>query len=116
MRRTLGLVLMSLLLSVTLMAAQESQTFYLASAVQAGNVQLPRGICEVSWNATSESRVQLTIKTEDKKAVMVSARRVEGKPDRTGVVTAVVNGVTYLQELDTKNGRFIFQNRTNGSK
>ena len=53
---------------------------------------------------------------EDKKAVMVSARRVEGKPDRTGVVTAVVNGVTYLQELDTKNARFIFQNRTNGSK
>jgi len=32
------------------------------------------------------------------------------------VVTAVINGVTYLKELHTKNARFVIQNRTEGSK
>lgn len=116
MRRMLGRALFSMLFSVTLVAAQDSQTFYLATPARAGNVHLPRGICEVSWNPESGSRVQLAIKTEDKRTVVVPARMVEGKQDRTGVVTAVVDGVTYLQELDTKNARFIFQKRVGGSK
>ena len=70
----------------------------------------------MSWNPESGSHVQLTIKTEGERTVIVPARVVEGKQDRTGVVTSVVNGVTYLQELDTKNARFIFQNRADGSK
>lgn len=116
MLRMFGLALFLMLFSVTLVAATDSQTFYLATPAQAGKAHLPRGICEVSWNAASGSRVQLTINTEDEKIVMVPARMVEGKQDRTGVITSVVNGVTYLQELDTKNARFIFQNRADGSK
>jgi hypothetical protein len=111
-----GLALLAMLFPGTLMAARDSQTIYLATAVRAGNAELPRGICEVSWNAASGSRVRLTIKTEDDKTLTVSARMVEGKQNTTGVVTSVVNGVTYLQELHTKNARFVIQNRTEGSK
>jgi hypothetical protein len=111
-----GLALLAMLFPGPLMAARDSQTIYLATAVRAGNAELPRGICEVSWNAASGSRVRLTIKTEDDKTLTVSARMVEGKQNTTGVVTSVVNGVTYLQELHTKNARFVIQNRTEGSK
>jgi hypothetical protein len=110
------LALLVMLFPGTLMAANDTQTIYLATPVRAGNAQLPRGICEVSWNAVSGSRVRLTIKTEHGKSFTVSARMVERKQDTTGVVTSVINGVTYLQELHTRNARFVIQNRTEGSK
>jgi hypothetical protein len=116
MRRMLGFALLFILSSVTLMAAKNSQTFYLSSDVRAGNIQLPRGICEVTWSTTSGSRVQLTIKTDDKKTVTVPALMVEGKEDRAGVVTSVVNGVTYLVELHTRTAKFVFENGTEASK
>ena len=116
MRRILGFGLLFILSSVALMAAKNSQTFYLSSDVRAGNVQLPRGICEVTWSTSSGSRVQLTIKTDDKKTVTVPAQMVEGKEDRAGLVTSVVNGVTYLNEIHTRNAKFIFENGTEASK
>jgi hypothetical protein len=111
-----GLAMLGMLFSGTLMAAKDTQTIYLAKPVRAGNAELPRGICEVSWTAASGSRVQLTIKTEDDKTLLVSAHMVEGKQEATGVVTSVINGVTYLKELHIKNARFLIQNRTEGSK
>jgi hypothetical protein len=116
MRYMRGLALLVMLFPGTLMAANDTQTIYLATPVRAGNAQLPRGICEVSWNAASGSRVRLTIKTEHGKSFTVSARMVERKQDTTGVVTSVINGVRYLQELHTRNARFVIQNRTEGSK
>jgi hypothetical protein len=116
MRCMRGLALLAMLFSGTLMAATNTQTIYLASTVRAGNAELPRGICEVSWNAASGSRVRLTIKTEDGKTLTVSARMVERKQETTGVVTSVINGVTYLKELHTRNASFAIQNRTEGSK
>ena len=116
MRRILGFSLLFILSSVTLMAAKNSQTIYLSSDVRAGNVQLPRGICEVTWSTGSKSRVQLTIKTDDKKTVTVPALMVEGKEDRAGVVTSVVNGVTYLVELHTRNAKFVIENGREASK
>src|ERR1700758_4652019 len=116
MRRILGLALLFSLSSAMLLAAKNSQTFYLSSDVRAGNVQLPRGICEVTWNITSGSRVQLTIKTDDRKTVTVPALMVEGKEDRAGVVTSVVNGVAYLVEIHTRNAKFVFENGTEASK
>ena len=116
MRRILGVALLFMLSSVALMAAKNSQTFYLSADVRAGDVELPRGICEVTWNTISGSQVQLTIKTEDQKTVTVPARMVEGKQDNTNTVTTVVNGVTYLVELRTKNAKFIFENEIAASK
>ena len=116
MRRILGFALLPILFSATVMAAQNSQTFYLGTAARAGNIQLPRGIYEVTWSAPSKSRVTLTIRTEDEKTYKILARVIEGKQDRTGVVTSVVHGVSYLQELHTSNARFILQNGIDGSK
>ena len=116
MRYMRGLALLAMLSSGTLMAAKDTQTIYLATPARAGNAQLSRGICEVSWNAVSGSRVRLTIKTEDDKTFTVSARMVEGKQNTTGVITSVINGVTYLQEIHTNNARFVIRNRTEGSR
>ena len=116
MTRILGFALLSILFSATVMTAQNSQTFYLASATRAGSNQLSRGIYEVSWNSPSKSRVTLTIKGEDEKTFKVLARVVEGKQGRTGVVTSVVDGVQYLLELDTNNAKFVLQNAKEGSK
>jgi hypothetical protein len=116
MRHMRGLALLAMLLPGTLMAAKETQTIYLAAAVRAGNAELPRGICEVSWTAASGSRVRLTIKTEDDRTFTVSARVVEGRQETTGAVTSVINGVTYLKELHVRNARFVIQNTTEGSK
>jgi hypothetical protein len=116
MRHIPGFALLSILFSVTVMAAQNSQTFYLATAARAGNIQLPRGIYEVTWSAPSKSRVTLTIKTEDKKTFKIPSRVIEGKQDRIGVVTTVVDGVSYLQEIHTSNAKFILQNEIEGSK
>ena len=116
MRYMRGLAVLAMLFSGILMAAKDTQTIYLATPVRAGNAELPRGICEVSWNAASGSRVRLTMKTEDDKSFTVSARMVEGKQETTGVVTSVINGVLYLKELHSKNARFVIQNRTEGSK
>jgi hypothetical protein len=116
MRRILGFALMSVLFSATVIAAQNSQTFYLATAARAGNIQLPRGIYEVTWSAPSKSRVTLTFKAEDAKTFKILSRVIEGKQDRTGAVTSVVDGVSYLQELHTSNAKFILQNEIEGSK
>ena len=111
-----GFALLAMLFSGTMMAAKDTQTIYLATPVRAGNAELPRGICEVSWDAASGSRVRLIIKTEDDKTFTVSARKVDRKQDTAGVVTSVIHGVTYLQELYIKNARFVIQNRMEGSK
>ena len=116
MKRILGLAILAMILSATVVGAQNSQTFYLATAARAGNVQLPRGICEVTWGSPSGSRVWLTIKMEDEKTVRILARVVEGNQGRTGVVTSVVDGVTYLEELHTNKATFIFQNGMKTSK
>jgi hypothetical protein len=115
MRRILGVALLFMLSSVAVIAAKNSQTVNLSTDVRAGSVQLPRGICEVTWNTTSGSQVQLTIKTEDGKTLTVPARMVEGKQSGAGMVTNVVDGVTYLVELRTKNVKFIFDNGTEAS-
>lgn len=116
MKRILELAILAMMLSASVMAAQNSQTFYLATAARAGNVKIPRGICEVTWSTPSGSRVRLNIKTENQKTVQVLARVVESNQGRTGVVTSVVDGVTYLQELHTNNATFILQNGIKASK
>jgi hypothetical protein len=44
------------------------------------------------------------------------SRVIEGKQDRTDVVTSVVDGVSYLQELHPSNTRFTLQNGIEGAK
>jgi len=58
MRYMRGLAMLGMPFSGTLMSAKDTQTIYLATPVRAGNAELPRGICEVSWNESSGSRVR----------------------------------------------------------
>jgi hypothetical protein len=83
MKRNLGPAILALMLSATVMTAQNAQTFYLVTAARAGNVKLPRGICEVTWSTPSGSRVRLNIKKEDQKTVKVLARGGRHTVERT---------------------------------
>ncbi len=116
MKRVLGLGLLLMLSSVPLFGAKNSQVFLLPEDVRVGKVQLPKGHCNVTWSETSGSEVQLTIKTEEKRTITIDAREVERKQSHIGVVTFVDNGITYLQEFDTANTRFIVQNPPNEQK
>ena len=116
MKSVLGFGLLLVLSSVPLFGAKNSYVFLLPADVRVGNVQLPKGHCSVTWSQTSGSKVQLTIKTEDKKTITIDAREVEGKPGNIGVVTFVDNGITYLEEIDTANTRFVVQNPPNEQK
>ena len=116
MKRILELGLLLMVSSVPLFGAKNSYVFQLPADVRVGNVQLPKRDCSVTWSETSGSKVQLTIKTEDKKTITIDAREVEGKPGDIGVVTFVDNGITYLEEFDTANTRFIVQNPPNAQK
>jgi hypothetical protein len=58
----------------------------------------------------------LAIKTGDEKTFKILSRVIEGKQHRTGVVTSVVDGVSYLQELHTRNAKFILENGLEGPK
>jgi hypothetical protein len=116
MKRILELGLLLMVSSVPLFGAKNSYVFLLPADVRAGDVQLPKGHCTVTWSETSGSKVQLTLKTQDKKTITIDAREVEGKPGNIGVVTFVDNGITYLEEIDTANTRFVVQNPPNEQK
>jgi len=108
MKRILGLaVVLWMFCSLPLLAAKNSQTFFLATDVRIGDVQLPQGQCNVTWTEASGSQVQLTIKTEDKRTVTIPARMVEVKLYEVGVTTFVDKGVTYLQDFHTTKETFI---------
>jgi hypothetical protein len=116
MKRILGLGILLLSCSAALLAAKNSQTFYVAEDIRAGKTLIPRGICEVTWSELTRSQVLLTIKTEDRKTITIPARMVEGRQERTGVVTSVVDGVTYLKELHTKDAKFVVQHPSNSPR
>jgi len=60
--------------------------------------------------AADLSRGALGDKTEDEKTFKILSRVIEGKQDRTRIVTSVVDGVSYPQELHNSNAKFVLQN------
>ena len=108
MKRILGFVLLLALFCLPSLAAKDSQTVLLPSPVRVGDVQLPQGHCDVTWTEPSGSQVQLTLKSSDNKTVTIPARVVQEK-GKVGVSTFVKDGVTYLQELQTKDAKFVIQ-------
>ncbi len=109
MKPILGLGLLLALFSLPLLAAKNSYVFELPFDVRVGDVQLPQGLCVVTWTETSGSQVQLTIKTKNNKTTTIPARMIQEKQSEARVETTVVNGVKYLKELQTKEARFIIQ-------
>jgi len=102
-------VLLAFLCCSPLLAAKNSQMFLLPSDVRVGQTTLPKGHCEVVWTEKTGSQVQLTIKTEDKKTINVSAKVIDEKHENVAVATDVVNGVRYLTEFQTKSARFVIE-------
>lgn len=116
MKQVLGIALLLALFSLPLFAAKNSQEFVLPSNVRIGDAQLAGGHCQVAWTQASGSQVQLTIKTEDRKTITVPAQKIEAKRGSVAVQTFVSNGVTYVQEFDTKDARFVVQDPGQGTK
>ncbi|HTZ81723.1 MAG TPA: hypothetical protein VMB66_00940 [Candidatus Acidoferrales bacterium] len=116
MKRVLGVALLLALFSLPLFAAKNSQEFVLPSNVHIGDAQVAGGHCKVAWSQPSGSQVQLTIKTDDQKTITVPAQKIEGKQGSVSVQTFVANGVTYVQEFDTKDARFVVQDPGKGTK
>lgn len=110
MKRILGLGLLLMLSSVSLLAAKNSEVITLASETKVGTEQLPAGVYQATWTEAAGAQVQLTLKQKNVKApktVTVAARVVDGKQAGTSLSTGVVNGVTVLQEIQTLNKRII---------
>lgn len=117
MKRISGLaVVLWMFSSLPLLAAKNSQTFFLPTDVRIGDVQLSQGRCNVTWTEASGSQVQLTIKTENKKTVTIPARMVQVNLHEAGVTTFVDNGVTYLQDFHTTNEAFILPGTPSSTK
>jgi len=109
-------VLLALLCCSPLFAAKNSEMFLLPSEVRVGQTTLPKGHCEVVWGEKTGSQVQLTIKTEDKKTINVTAKVIDEKHDNVAVATDVVNGVRYLIEFQTKSARYVIEGVPDGKK
>jgi phenolic acid decarboxylase len=109
MKRFFGIALLFLLASCSLplAAARNSQGFVLAVDVQVGDLQIPQGRYNVTWTEPSGSQVQLTLKTEGKKPIVIPARLIAEKHTEAGVTTLSENGVTYLQDFHTTQETFI---------
>jgi len=109
MKHVLKLAVLLAFICSPLIASKNSQTFLLPTDVRVGDTTLPKGHCEVVWTEKSGSQVQLTIKTEDKKTINVSAKVIEEKHDNVAVATDVFNGVRYLTEFQTRSARFVIE-------
>jgi hypothetical protein len=98
MKRIFGFVLACTLLSIPALAASNSQTVNLPSAVQVGSTQLPAGDYKVTWTGTSDS-AQVTFTKKGVPPVTVPAKVVKQKHDHTGVTTNTNGDKDVLQVI-----------------
>jgi len=104
---TLGLVLLAICFSLPMLAAKNSEGFFLPTDLRVGDIQIPQGQCNVTWTDLTETRVQLTIQANRRNPITLPARMVEVKHSKSGITTFVDNGVTYLQDFHTTDHTFI---------
>jgi hypothetical protein len=107
MKRLLGVGLLLVAFTLPAFAAKNSQVFQLVSDVKVGDATLPQGLCEVTWTDVAGEKVELSIKTKDKKIITASAKVAAGKPATSGVLTFDVGGVKHLKGFNTKEHSFI---------
>jgi hypothetical protein len=98
MKRIFGFVFACILLSVPALAASNSQTVSISSAVQVGSTQLPAGEYKVSWTGSGDS-AQVTLSKKGVQPVTVPAKVVEQKHDHTGVTTDTKGDKEILQVI-----------------
>jgi len=98
MKRIFGFVLVCIFLSIPALAASNSQTVTLPTAVQVGSTQLPAGDYKVTWTGTGDS-AQVTLAKKGVQPVTVPAKVVEQKHDHTGVTTSSTGDKVILQVI-----------------
>ena len=116
MKRIFGLALLVLSFTYPAIAAKNSQDITIADDLRVGDSVLPAGHYTFSWTKSSGSEMQLTLKSERQKSVTVPAHMVHEKHASTGLETAVVNGVTYLQQVHTRSETFTLNGAPNAPK
>jgi hypothetical protein len=98
MKRLFGVILGCTLLAVPALAAKNSQTVTIPTAVQVGSTVLPAGDYKVSWTGSGDS-AQVTIAKKGVAPVTVPAKVVEQKNDHSGVSTGAQDGKAVLQTI-----------------
>ena len=102
MKRFLGLILAGTLLAVPAVAAKNTQTVTLPTAVQVGPTVLPAGDCKVTWTV-SGTTAQVTLAIKGAAPVTVPAKVVEQKNAHNGVTTGTQDGKAVLQTIFLSN-------------
>ena len=111
MRRFLGSTLVLALLSISALAASNSQTVVLGHAVKVGATELPAGDYKVSWTGTGSS-VQVTIAKRGMAPVTLAAKLVEQKHEHNGVITSAAGGSSVLETIELSHVSLIVQDST----
>jgi hypothetical protein len=104
---TLGPVVLAICFSLPMLAAKNSEGFFLPTDVSVGDIRIPQGQCKVTWTNAAGMRVQLTIQANSQDPITLPARMVEVKHSKSGITTFVDKGITYLQDFHTTDHTFI---------
>jgi hypothetical protein len=102
MKRFFGFVIVCTLLSVSALAASNSQTIKLTDAVQVGSTVLPAGDYKISWTGTGAG-AQVTLLKKGLPPVTVPATVVEQKNNHTGISTDSQSGKNVLKSIILNN-------------
>jgi hypothetical protein len=102
LKRFFGYAVIFASLSISALAAKNSETVRISTPVKVGTTQLAAGEYKVSWTGTGSS-VQVTIARSGKTAVTVPAKAVESKNGHTAVLTDSASGANVLQSIELDN-------------
>jgi hypothetical protein len=102
MKRFIGFAIVCTLLSVSALAASNSQTIKFSDTVQVGSTVLPAGDYKVTWTGTGAS-AQVTLLKKGVPPVTVPATVVEQKNNHTGISTDSQSGKNVLKTIILNN-------------
>ena len=109
MKRLFVFATMLTLLSVPALAAKNSQTITVSTAVKAGSTQLAPGDYNVTWTGSAPN-VEVTISKNKKVIVTLPAKLVEGTNKNEGFDTNNEGGVATLQAIRMSKMTLVLEN------
>ncbi len=109
MKRLFVFATMLTLLSVPALAAKNSQTINVSTAVKAGSAQLTPGDYNVTWTGTAPN-VEVTISKNKKVIVTLPAKLVEENNKNEGLNINTEAGVEILQAIRTSKMTLVLEN------
>lgn len=101
MKRLFGCALMLTLTVAPALAAKNSQSISLASAVKVGSTDFAAGDCKVTWTGNGDT-VQVTLE-EHGKSITVPAKLVSEKNGHKGYTVNSQGGAAQLETIQLNN-------------